>query len=96
MLPRLTEDCSARDNTLKTWLVFDGLDTFVTVKFCNQIIGTANNQFRQWNFDATSALAACEGAPTMSLNFGSAPKIANAINATEPQRESHQVLHYVQ
>ncbi|OAA38787.1 beta-mannosidase mndA [Cordyceps fumosorosea ARSEF 2679] len=73
------------DDGLRTWLVFDGLDTFATVKFCGNIVGTTDNQFRRWTFDVTSDLASCRGEPTLSLNFGSAPKIANAKNASQPQ-----------
>ncbi|KAJ6788821.1 hypothetical protein PWT90_02824 [Aphanocladium album] len=70
---------------LKTWLVFDGLDTFATVIFCDKVIGNAYNQFRSWQFDATSAMRSCKGPPILSINFGSTPNIANAINASEPQ-----------
>ncbi|KAM3557541.1 hypothetical protein ARSEF4850_005017 [Beauveria asiatica] len=81
-----------RDAGLKTWLVFDGLDTFATVKFCDELIGSTDNQFRQWQFDVTSAMSKCNGAPTVALNFGSAPKIANAINASEPQKWSEALI----
>lgn len=74
------------DNATSTWLVFDGLDTFTTIEFCGQFVGTTNNQFRQWTFDVTDILQSCKGAPTLSLNFGSAPAIANAI-ANEPGQE---------
>ncbi|OAA74399.1 beta-mannosidase mndA [Akanthomyces lecanii RCEF 1005] len=73
------------DEGLKTWLVFDGLDTFATVKFCDRVIGSTDNQFRQWQFDITPAMQSCKDTPRLSLNFGSAPKIANAISASKPQ-----------
>ncbi|KAJ5513316.1 Glycoside hydrolase superfamily [Penicillium fimorum] len=64
-----------------SWLVFNGLDTFTTIEFCGQFIGTTNNQFRQYTFDISNALKHCNGSPTVSLEFGSATKIANAIAA---------------
>ncbi|EGX93267.1 beta-mannosidase mndA [Cordyceps militaris CM01] len=79
------KDRRTHEESLQTWLVFDGLDTFATVKFCDEIIGSTNNQFRQWKFDITSDLAGCKGEPILSINFGSAPHIANAKNASEPQ-----------
>lgn len=77
---------SRLDNATSTWLVFDGLDTFTTIEFCGQFVGTTNNQFRQWKFDVTDILKSCKSAPTLSLNFGSAPAIANAI-ANQPGQE---------
>lgn len=71
-----------------TWLVFDGLDTYATVKFCDHIVGTPDNQFRQWFYDVSSILANCKSDPVLSINFGSVPRIINAINASsEVQRE---------
>lgn len=64
-----------------SWLVFNGLDTFTTIEFCGQFIGTTDNQFRQYTFDISDALSKCKGSPTVSLNFGSAIKIANEIAA---------------
>ncbi|KAL1964799.1 hypothetical protein VTN77DRAFT_6666 [Rasamsonia byssochlamydoides] len=74
------------DNATSTWLVFDGLDTFTTIEFCGEFVGTTNNQFRQWQFDVSDILKSCKSAPTLNLNFGSAPTIANAI-ANEPGQE---------
>lgn len=62
-----------------TWLVFDGLDTFATIEFCGQFVGTADNQFRQWTFDVSDILNHCHKEPRISLNFGSAPQIVDAI-----------------
>lgn len=45
-----------------------------------------DNQFRQYYFDVSKILAACQEEPVLSLNFGSAPKITADINA-EPGRE---------
>ncbi|KAJ5215966.1 uncharacterized protein N7498_002373 [Penicillium cinerascens] len=69
-----------------SWLVFNGLDTFTTIEFCGQFIGTTDNQFRQYTFDISKALSSCKGDPTLAINFGSAPKIANAI-AEDPNSE---------
>ncbi|KAE8151409.1 glycoside hydrolase superfamily [Aspergillus avenaceus] len=62
-----------------TWLVFDGLDTFATVEFCGEHIASTNNQFRQYAFDISQVLESCDEDPTLSINFGSAPNIVNAI-----------------
>ncbi|KAF5866606.1 hypothetical protein ETB97_010699 [Aspergillus alliaceus] len=62
-----------------TWLVFDGLDTFATVEFCGKHVGFTNNQFRQYSFDVSQILKDCKEDPVLSLNFGSAPNIVNAI-----------------
>lgn len=70
-----------------SWLVFNGLDTFTTIEFCGQFVGTTENQFRQYTFDISKAISQCKGDPVLSLNFGSAPKIADAI-ANNPNSES--------
>ncbi|OJJ45346.1 hypothetical protein ASPZODRAFT_153009 [Penicilliopsis zonata CBS 506.65] len=69
-----------------SWLVFNGLDTFATVDFCGQTVGTADNQFRQWIFDVSQILEDCRSDPVLSINFGSAPNIVNAI-ANDPSSE---------
>jgi len=74
-------------NATSSWLVFNGLDTFTTIEFCGQLIGTTDNQFRQYTFDISEALSSCQGDPTLEINFGSAPNIANAI-ANDPNSES--------
>ncbi|KAJ9492869.1 hypothetical protein VN97_g362 [Penicillium thymicola] len=68
-------------NSKSSWLVFNGLDTFTTIEFCGHSIGTTDNQFRQYTFDISNALKHCKGSPTVSLDFGSATKIQNAIAA---------------
>jgi beta-mannosidase len=71
-----------------TWLRFDGLDTFATIKFCGKHVASTNNQFRQYWFDVTDILASCTAADRiLSLEFGSAPLIANQI-ANESGRET--------
>ncbi|UKZ58241.1 hypothetical protein TrVGV298_012108 [Trichoderma virens] len=72
-----------KQSNTATWLVFDGLDTYATVKFCDHIVGTPDNQFRQWFYDVSSALASCKSDPVLSINFGSVPRIINAINASD-------------
>ncbi|KAF2869715.1 putative beta-mannosidase A [Massariosphaeria phaeospora] len=67
-----------------TWLVFNGLDTFTSIELCGQHVASTNNQFRQYYFDVSTILNAC-GSPTLSINFGSAPIIANATAALPGQ-----------
>lgn len=74
-------------NANSSWLVFNGLDTFTTVRFCGHLIGTTDNQFRQYTFDISDALRKCKKNATLGLNFGSAPKIVNAI-ADDPKSQS--------
>ena len=72
----------------QTWLLFNGLDTFTSVEFCGQPVAATNNQFRQYYFDVSSFLGSC--APedaVLSINFGSAPNIADQI-AAEPGQET--------
>ncbi|KAI2794568.1 Beta-mannosidase A [Penicillium oxalicum] len=73
-------------NAKSSWLVFNGLDTFTTIEICGRTVGTTDNQFRQYTFDISQALSTCKDAPTLRMNFGSAPKIADAI-AREPNSE---------
>jgi hypothetical protein len=53
---------------------------------CGQVVGTTDNQFRQYTYNISQALGNCKGDPTLELNFGSAPEIANAI-AHDPDSE---------
>jgi beta-mannosidase len=75
------------DNSSSTWLIFYGLDTFTSIDVCGQHVASTNNQFRQYYFDVTQILAACQSAPLLSINFGSVPAIANAI-AAQPGQET--------
>ncbi|KAL2048389.1 hypothetical protein N7G274_000300 [Stereocaulon virgatum] len=70
----------------QTWLLFHGLDTFTSVVFCQQPVASTNNQFRQYHFDVSALLSNCT-LPTLSINFGSAPLIADQI-AVEPNQET--------
>jgi len=74
-------------NASSTWLLFNGLDTFTSITFCNQFVAATNNQFRQYFFDVSSILASCNASPVLSINFGSAPNIAASI-ANEPGQET--------
>jgi len=75
-------------NSSSTWLQFNGLDTFADISLCGRHVASTNNQFRQWWFDVSELLESCdEKEPTLSLNFGSAPIIANNI-ANEPSAET--------
>lgn len=69
-----------------TWLVFNGLDTFSSIELCGQYVASTNNQFRQYYFDVTEIISSCS-APVLSINFGSAPLIANAIASLPGQEE---------
>lgn len=75
------------DDYDSAWLVFDGLDTFATISFCGQQIASTDNQFRQYAFDVSTALGSCKGDPVLSINFGSAPNIVDAI-AQDPNSQS--------
>ncbi|KXL48604.1 glycoside hydrolase family 2 protein [Acidomyces richmondensis BFW] len=66
-------------NASQTYLVFEGLDTFASISFCNESIGTTNNQFRQYIFDITSILSSCEGEPRLAIDFGSASTITQTL-----------------
>lgn len=69
-------------NASSTWLQFNGLDTFASIEFCGQHVASTDNQFRQWWFDVSDILSSCaEGEAVLSMNFGSAPNIANEYAA---------------
>ena len=70
----------------ETWLLFNGLDTFTSIAFCGHHVAATNNQFRQYYFDVSSLLINCSS-PVLSINFGSAPLIADAI-AAKPGQET--------
>lgn len=75
-------------NASSTWLLFNGLDTFTSIYFCDQYVASTDNQFRQYWLDVSSMMSSCsDSQPVLSINFGSAPNIANAI-ANEPGQET--------
>lgn len=71
----------------QTYLLFQGLDTFTSIELCGQHVASTNNQFRQYYFDVTNVLSNCSVDSTLSINFGSAPSIAQQI-ADEPGQET--------
>lgn len=73
-------------SSTQTWLLFNGLDTFTSIEFCGQPVASTNNQFRQYYFDVSTLLSNCTS-PLLSINFGSAPMIADQI-AAEPGQET--------
>lgn len=81
-LTNLIFSISSSGSQTRTWLEFDGLDTFVAVSLCNKFVGNTNNQFRQWTFDVTEIIRKCKGDAVLKLNFGSAPKIVLDIAKT--------------
>ena len=66
--------------------MFNGLDTFTWIEFCEKPVAATDNQFRQYYFDISGLLNNCS-LPLLSINFGSAPTIANQI-ASEPDQET--------
>lgn len=74
-------------NSGSTWLLFNGLDTFTSIELCGKHVASTNNQFRQYFFEVSSILNSCTVSPVLSINFGSAPQIANEI-AAEPGQET--------
>ena len=77
---------SQTNSSTQTWLLFNGLDTFTSIEFCGQPVASTNNQFRQYYFDVSALLKNC-ASPLLSINFGSAPMIADQI-AAEPGQET--------
>jgi beta-galactosidase/beta-glucuronidase len=77
----------SRDD-ISTWLVFDGLDTYSTIKLCDQIIATTDNQFRQWFYDVSDVVNNCESDLVLSINFGSVPRIIDVLDAQGNESES--------
>jgi beta-mannosidase len=74
-------------NSTSSYLLFQGLDTFADIDLCRKRVGSTNNQFRQYHFDVTSILKACEGPADLEIRFGSTAKIAEAI-ANLPGQET--------
>lgn len=68
----------------QTFLIFEGLDTFVEITLCNVTIANVANQFRQFTFDVSDALRECATDPILSLNFGSASQIVLDISKDGP------------
>lgn len=71
----------------QTHLLFQGLDTFTSINLCNKHVASTNNQFRQYVFDVTSFVTKCNSDLSLTINFGSAPQIAQDI-ADQPGQET--------
>ncbi|KAL0265108.1 hypothetical protein SLS55_001067 [Diplodia seriata] len=78
---------ASNSSASSTFLRFDGLDTFTSIELCGEHVAATNNQFRQYYFEVTEILKKCPVAPVLSINFGSAPTIADEI-AAEPGQET--------
>ncbi len=63
-------------------LVFDGLDTFATVRINGQVVLTADNMFRTWRIDAKSVLHA--GSNTIEVDLQSPLKRMKPLVAAMP------------
>ena len=85
----LTRNYRESREDISTWLVFDGLDTYSTIKLCDQIIATTDNQFRQWFNDVSNVINTCDSHPVLSINFGSVPKIIDILDAQGNESESN-------
>ena len=85
----LTRNYRESRDDISTWLVFDGLDTYSTIKLCDQIIATTDNQFRQWFYDVSNVINTCYSNPVLSINFGSVPKIIDILDAQGNESESN-------
>lgn len=71
----------------KTFLLFNGLDTFADIRFCSKPVASTNNQFRQYFFDVTDILSSCESpSPELQVEFGSAPRVTEEIK-NQPGQE---------
>ena len=60
----------------------DGLDTLATVAINGQVVGSADNMFRVWEFDVKNALVAGEN--TIEVRFGSAISYISERQAQRP------------
>ncbi|KAH7336186.1 putative beta-mannosidase [Rhexocercosporidium sp. MPI-PUGE-AT-0058] len=71
---------------MSTYLEFDGLDTFASIKLCGTTIGITNNQFRQYTFEVSSSVQRCSDSSNIEIEFAPATSAANnaAQNASCP------------
>lgn len=74
------------------------MDTFTSIEFCGEHVAATNNQFRQYYFDISDLVRdCCIEEQVLSINFGSAPRIADGI-AQEPGQEGmyiHLIMLYM-
>ena len=74
-----------RSNSTKTFLLFNGLDTFADIFLCGRPVASTENQFRQYFFDVTDTLSWCTNAtttttsPELRILFRSATAATSAI-----------------
>lgn len=75
-------------NSASTFLLFNGLDTFASITLCGQYVASTNNQFRQYCFNITDILSACNtSTPELNIELAPAPATANSI-AAQPGQET--------
>ncbi|KAI1375405.1 glycoside hydrolase family 2 protein [Hypoxylon crocopeplum] len=78
----------SEEESISTFLLFNGLDTFADIRLCSQPVASTNNQFRQYYFNITDILSGCKSSSLdLQVEFGSAPKIAEEI-ANQPGQET--------
>lgn len=69
-------------------LVFEGLDTFATVKLNDKIILTTSNQFTPYRVDVTSRLKyGTEAVNILTIDFASAFQRAREIKDAHPEHK---------
>jgi beta-mannosidase len=65
-----------KENSVQTFLILTGADTFFTVFINGKKAGSGDNMFRRWRFDVTKILL--NGTNTLEIKFDSAVKKAAA------------------
>ena len=70
-----------------TWLLFDGLDTFADVFFCDEYVSSTENQFRQYHFDISEIVTKCNSTttPELRVDFTSAVAMAEYLSSLPDQ-----------
>lgn len=74
----------------KVFLVCDGLDTLAEVSINGQLVGSANNMFRRYEWEVRHLLH--EGENELAINFRSPVRFISAENAKRPLRSVVQAL----
>jgi len=80
---------SSENDSVETFLLFNGLDTFANISFCGKQVASTNNQFRQWRFNITDIWSECTHSdqPSLEVHFQSAPETAMKL-ANQPGAET--------
>ncbi|KAG6047131.1 hypothetical protein E4U39_000720 [Claviceps sp. Clav50 group G5] len=79
---------STENDNVQTYLLFDGLDTFANISFCDKQVASTDNQFRQWRFDVTDIWSDCDQPlPLLEVHFKSATETARKL-ASERDAET--------